>query len=240
MKAAKFFFATVVIVITTIALPQRVTAQTQNQQAYIDMQARAEREVIPNEIYLTITIKESDYKGKKTLQEMQNAMIGVLKSNKIDIQEALSINYMGSTVSYKLFSSRVTPKSNAKYMLKLNDTETMQKVICDLEEKEISNIELTKTKYTKEEELITELGIEAMKKAQSQARALAGAVDQEIGKALTISSWSSHSAPQPRMYKARNMAMVEESAADITDDSNSIPVGKLTYQVNVNVRFELK
>ena len=136
---------------------------------YIDMQAKVEREVAPNELYITIGIKESDYKGKKSLQQMQDILINVLKANNIDIAEDLSLSYMGSNVSYKVFSKRVVPRTQATYILKLQDAATMQKVIYELEEKEITNISLTRTKYTNEDALITELGVEALKKAQEQA-----------------------------------------------------------------------
>lgn len=230
-----------VFAIAAIALTACSAASAQEiQQPYIDMQSRVEREVTPDELYISITINESDYKGKKSLQEMQDAMIGVLKANRIYIPDCLSIDFMGSTISYKMFSSRVIPKSSAKYILKLSDASIMQKIIYDLEEQGISNIELVETKFTKDEELKTELGIEAMKKAQEQARAFAGAIGQEIGKAISISSWSSHSSPQPRLYKSR--AMVTEEGADnaMGGYAPAIPVSKLTYQVNVNVRFELK
>lgn len=222
-----------------MVMPASLMAQ-ESSQPYIDMQAKVEREVIPDELYISIVIKESDYKGKKTLQEMQDAMIGVLKVNRIDIPECLSLDFMGSNVSYKIFSSRVVPKSQARYILKLYDASIMQKVIYDLEDKGISNIELVETKYTKADELKTELGVEAMKKAQQQAQALAAAIGQEIGKAITISSWNSQNTLQPRLYKSRTM-LVEESANDNASGSAEpvISVSKLTYTVNVSVRFQL-
>ena len=223
-----------------LVTPALLVAQDVSQ-PYIDMQAKVEREVTPDELYISIVIKESDYKGKKTLQEMQDAMIGVLKMNRIDIPESLTLDFMGSNVSYKIFSSRVVPKSEARYILKLYDASIMQKVIYDLEDKGISNIELVETKYTKVDELKTELGIEAMKKAQQQAQALAGAIGQQIGKAVTISSWSSRNSVQPRLYKSRAMLSVEETVSD--NDAGAvqpvISVSKLTYTVNVNVRFQL-
>ena len=116
---------------------------------YIDMNTTVEREVTPDEIYLKITINENDYKGKKSLEEMQNAMIGALKANRIDIPECLTLNYMGSDISYKLFSKSIKPKTEATYTLKLYDVAIMQQVIASLEERQISNIELIKTRYTK-------------------------------------------------------------------------------------------
>lgn len=236
MKKSNLFksvIAAIIILFATTASAQ--IANVPN----INMQASAERQVTPDEIYISITIKESDYKGKKTLEEMQEAMLGVLKRNRIDIPECLSINFMGSNVSYKTFRRRPVPQSQATYTLKLYDTSIMQDVIYGLEEVQISNIQLVETKYTKEDSLRSELGIEAMKKAQAEATALAGAIGQEIGKAISINSWYSHSAPQPRLYKARNTIVLEESA-DSSSPEQQISIAKLTYTVNVDVKFELK
>ena len=41
----------------------------------IDMNTSVKREVTPDEIYLRITINENDYRGRKTLEDMQSAML---------------------------------------------------------------------------------------------------------------------------------------------------------------------
>lgn len=220
------------------AFPQWVMAQAER--PYIEMQSRVEREVAPDELYLSIIIKESDYKGKKTLQEMQDAMIAVLKVNRIDVPEALSLDFMGSSVSYKAFSSRVVPRTQATYTLKLSDVAIMQKIIYDLEEKGITNISLVSTKYSNEDALKIELGVEAMKKAQEQARAFAAAVGQNIGKAVSINSWMSQSNPQPRMYKSAVMMERANVSEDAVSSAPEVAVSKLTYTINVTVRFELE
>lgn len=209
-------------------------------QPYIDMNTTVQREVTPNELYLKITIKEKDYKGKKSLEEVQEAMIGALKINRIDIPECLTLNYMGSDVSYKNFSKKVMPKTEATYMLKLYDAATMQRVIASLEERQISNIELLKTKYTKEKELKNEMAIEAMQQAQAEAKVLAGAIGQEIGKAISINTHLGYASPQPRMYKAMNYANVDYAVMEEAEEVPVLNIGKITYTFNANVRFELK
>lgn len=229
-------------VVATMAIAAATIVSAQNPQVpYINMQASAEQQVTPDEIYISITIKESDYKGKATLQDKQQAMLLVLKKNGINIDECLSLNFMGSNVSYKTFSRKPVPQSQATYILKLNDASIMQNVIYNLEEEQISNIQLIETKYTKEDSIRKELGIQAMKKAQEEAASLAGAVGQEIGKAITISSWFSQNSPQPRLYKARNnLDTLEESALQISNSTPQISIAKITYSVNVDVKFELK
>lgn len=210
------------------------------EEPHVDMNTTVEREVTPDEIYLSITIDESDYKGKKTLEQMQDTLLEVLKKNRIDIQNFLSVNYMGSEIAYKTFSKEIKPKSKAVYTLKLNDAVTMQKVIASLEERQITNIVLARTKYSKENELKSSMGIEAMQQAQEEARTLAGAVGQEIGKAIRISSWmSKDQETQPRLYKARTGNLETMNVAS-EEQTPQISINKITYRFNVSVRFELK
>ncbi|MBR4967637.1 MAG: SIMPL domain-containing protein [Bacteroidaceae bacterium] len=215
-------------------IPTESTGQTTTD-SYIDISTTVEREVTPNELYLQITIREKDYKGKKTLEEMQEAMIGALKTNHIDIQECLTLNYMGSEIGYKTFSKSIKSMTEATYMLKLNDAATMQNVISSLEERQISDIELVQTKYTGEKELRKEMGIEAMQQAKAEAQMLAEAIGQEAGKAMTINYWMNSSQTQPRMYKARMSNFV-----DGMESEPAISIGKSTYRFTANVRFELK
>lgn len=215
-------------------IPTESTGQTTTD-SYIDISTTVEREVTPNELYLQITIREKDYKGKKTLEEMQEAMIGALKTNHIDIQECLTLNYMGSEIGYKTFSKSIKSQTEATYMLKLNDAATMQNVISSLEERQISDIELVQTKYTGEKELKREMGIEAMQQAKAEAQMLAEAIGQEAGKAMTINYWMNSSQTQPRMYKARMSNFV-----DGMESEPAISIGKSTYRFTANVRFELK
>lgn len=236
--------STILTTVTTMFLLAflPITATAQNiTQPYIDISSTATREVTPDEIYLRITIKESDYKGKKSLEEMQDAMLGALKINRIDIPECLTLNYMGSDVSYKMFSKNINTRTEATYTLKLHDVVTMQNVISALEERQISNIDLIRTKFTKEKELKSELSIEAMQQAQAEARTLAGAIGQEIGKALNINYWMNSNDSQPRLYKSRaNMVMDESAVAGAGQQAPTFGIGKITYSLNVNVKFELK
>lgn len=221
-----------------LAIPTKSTAQT-NTDSYIDISTTIEREVTPDELYLQITIREQDYKGKKTLEQMQRAMIEALKANRIDITQSLTINYMGSEIGYKAFSKNIKTQTEATYLLKLNDAATMQNVITSLEQQQISDIELVRTKYTGEKELKSEMGIEAMQQAKAEAQMLAGAIGQEAGKAITISYWMNSGQSQPRLYMKRAQSN-EEANFDNAISEPVISIGKNTYRFTVNVRFELK
>ena len=237
MKLQKVITKVIAVAIITSA-PIAAIAQEQARPS-IDQSTKAERKVTPDELFLSITINEKENKGKTTVEEQQSLMIKTLQSLGINVEKELTLNFMGSEISYTTFHRNIAPRTTATYTLKLGNAGTMQKVISKLEANGITNIQLVKTNYTKADELYKELGIEAMQKAQSQATALAGAVGQSIGPAISISSWSSTSGnTQPRLYKARSSnldTLVEENSAE-----PQIEVGEITYTVNVNVRFLLK
>ena len=240
MKTNKIIMAACLMAAAFFSNPSAANAQVDKTPS-VDIQATAQREVMPDELTLAITIKENDYKGKKSLEEKQKELIGVLKKNKIDYEEALTIKEMGSAVKFKVFSKNPTPRSEATYLLKLHDATTMQSVVCDLEEQHISNIDLIQTRYTKADELKVELGVEAIKKAKQEAKALAEAIGQQIGSAISINSWMSNSNPRPQIYKmaaARNMAYDAAEAGGAPMPSPAI--SGIMYKVNVSAKFTLK
>jgi uncharacterized protein YggE len=208
---------------------------------YIEINASAQRKVTPDEIYLTITIKESDYKGKKTLQQMQQTMVDILKKNKVNIDEQLTVLSMGSGVKLKNFSSKIKTLTTAQYLLKLDNVETMQNIISGLEEKEISNIVLSETKYSKTKELEAELGVEAVKNAKQKAIMLATAIGQEAGKAIYINTWGMNSTSPARNLRM-NKAMIAEEADAVAGsyEAPRLSIAETEYTVTVNARFELK
>ena len=235
------YVAMLFLVALPFVAPTRVDAQNNLPQVpYIDINASAQRKVTPDEIYLVITIKESDYKGKKSLQQMQQTMVDVLKKDGVNIDDQLTVLTMGSSVKLKAFSSKIKSLTTAQYQLKLGSAEDMQTVIADLEKKEISNIVLIETKYSKMKELESELGVEAVKNAQQKAHLLATAIGQEAGKAIYINTWGMNSTAPARNLRASKMAVVEDAAVGLVDTPSTLSIAETEYTVTVNVRFELK
>lgn len=236
MKQILKFAAVAIIAIA----PATIWAQTESQ-PYIMQNITCEQEVTPDELYISITINEKENKGKQSVEELQTKMIKELQSLHIDVEKALTLNFMGSEVSYTTFRRSAVPRTTATYILKLSDADTMQKVVANLEALGITNISLARTSYSKENEIYNELGAKAMKQAKEAAASLAGAIGQSIGAAISVNSnrYSSGN-NQPRLYKARSNTMLSEvNIDDIAGGEPQVEIGKITYNVNVNVKFLL-
>ena len=233
-------YAASLLLMLLFAAPSLVAQNNLPTVPYIEVRGAATRKVTPDELYLRITIKESDYKGKKSLAEAQQTMINVLRRNGVNVDEQLTVQSMGSSMKLKTFTSKILTRTEGVYILKLADVGTMQNVIAGLEKEEISNIALVETKYSKKKQLESELGIEAVRQAKQRAEELAGAIGQQIGKAIYINTWSMNEVVSPRNYKtmaARGVVMDEAAEAA---PAVKLSVTENEYSVDVNVRFELK
>ena len=62
------------------------SAQNTGNQNYIEVNGKAEMEVVPDEIYIAITINEKDNKGKVSIDQQEKAMFRSLKSLGIDLE----------------------------------------------------------------------------------------------------------------------------------------------------------
>ena len=141
-------------------------------QPYIEVEAEADTLVVPDRIYVSITLNEADSKNKKSVEEQEKQLETILKKLKINTDKDLSV--LGYSSDFK------------KYFLK-GDAYTLGNVIISLEEAGISNTEVEKVEYSKSKELLLELKSEAVKRSRITADKLVKPLNQKAGKALYIS-----------------------------------------------------
>lgn len=152
----------------------------------IQTKATFTTEVEPDIIQFSITLAESNSKGKISLEQLEQKFYNVLKVNNIDISKQLTLKDLSSNFqSYFIKKTEVQKTKN--YLLELNDAKTAGKILRELAEQDISNIKLAKTYYSKLEELKIELKGKAVEKARRQAEEMAKATNQTVGKVLYIS-----------------------------------------------------
>lgn len=60
-------------------------------QPYIEVTGTAETKIIPNEIYLRITLDENDKKGRISVEKQENKMLSKLRALSIDLKKNLSV-----------------------------------------------------------------------------------------------------------------------------------------------------
>lgn len=231
----------IVLIIAAVALGFATAAAQSTPKeysSYISVQGKVEREVEPNEIHVSITIDEADYKGKSTLAEEEKKMIAALRTLGVDVEKDLMIGDISSELTSYLLR-RNKAQTIKEYILKTYDTATLTNVFKKLTEMNISKVQIVKLTRSDMEEIKTELRAEAIKKAQSNASAMAEAIGQSIGKAFVVESYEPYIASYTKQSDyARNavmgMAEADESTALAIQHKN------ITISYSVQVKFVLK
>lgn len=202
-------------------------------------------EVVPDEIYVQIELREYDKKGgaKTDIEE--------LKSN--FIKAAMSTGIADSNISVQSFSGwdnnywwyRKNKKRNPDmkatitYQVKLSSTKKMDELVSKLDDEATQNFSIARVSHSKIEEFRKQLKIQAMKAAREKANYLAEAIGEKAGEALTINE-PMESVQYPPVVYANRMMMSAEAAGDAGAPAANIDFKKIKLRFEVNAIFALK
>lgn len=210
--------------------------QTETFPSYIEVNGVAEKEIAPNEIYLSITINERDSKGKISIDEQQRDMVAVLK--KLGVKPTEQLKMLDLTSSY---FKRGNALAKAQYELKLTSAVEVARVWRALDELGISQVTVQKVSHTDIETFKKEVRADAMRAARDNAQALAEAIDQKAGKCFWIADYSS---PVKTTFAVANMkarGVMEESVSfDAMVEEEGLEFQTINLQHRVQAKFVLE
>ena len=209
-------------------------------QPYIETEAQVDSLVVPDRIYMTITLNEADSKNKKSTEQLENQMNRVLKSIGIDIKKDLSLLDFSSDFKKYFLSSQKVQKIKM-FSLLVRDAKTVGRVLVGLEKAKISNVTIEKAEYSKAEELILSLKSKAILKAKKNAESVSKPLGQEVGKAIFISDFNS--VTNAMQGKAAGVVLTGTSRiyANRAKETNFVSdFKKLKFLVRLNVKFKLE
>ncbi|MRT17828.1 DUF541 domain-containing protein [Vitellibacter sp. q18] len=200
----------------------------------IDVTGEGTVRVVPDEVTINIRV-ENTGENTKTLKEQNDATINeVLKFlKKMDIAEKdVRTEYMNLSKNYDYNSKTYTFAANQALSVKLHDLKKYEAVMKGLIDTGINRIDGVDFSSSKQEALQSEARKKAVLNAQMKANEYASALNQSVGKAVSISELTNNGGPRP-MYK---MAMMDASAES---GSQTIALGEMEIKTTVNVSFLL-
>jgi len=201
---------------------------------YIEVTGKAEMEVIPDQIYLSIVINEKDNKGKVVLAQAEKDMITKLNSLGIDTKKDLFVKDMSSNFkNYWIKSSDIM--TSKEYQLMVTTAQTAGKVMQGLEKIGISNVSIERVDHSQIEKLRRDVKVNAIKNAKEKAADLAEAIGQKAGMAIYIQEIEYNNYVQMRSIgmKSKASLSVEEDAVP------DIEFEKIKLESSVLARFTL-
>ena len=229
-----YFLGLVALVALTMCTTFNGSAQElQQNRPMVSVNGSAQIKAAPDEIYISIKLDESDTKGKVSLEAQRHNMFAALKKAGVDVEKQLSVVDMNSSYYRRKGSLAVT-----QYELKVATAEAVGKVFEALEKAGIPNVNVTRTAYSKMEELRSEARKAAMVNAQQRARELAEAVGQSVGACYEINDYTTTT--QPVVYRSKVMLANSASLDGATEEAEpNVEFEQIVVSYNVSAKFLL-
>lgn len=176
----KNYFFYILLFFTTI-----IQAQNLQTSPFIEIVGTAEREIIPNEIIIAITLKEQvDGRNKITIEQQETFLFDELKKQSISLDKLTFDN----ANAYQL---RVRKKTNElitqkKYILKLNTIEEINRALDAFDGAKIKSFYIEEMSHSDIELYRKEVKIMALQAAKNKATYLLESINQKVGNALEV------------------------------------------------------
>ena len=233
---------TLLVLLTAVVSTQAQNSLMENSRR-VSTRGYAEKEVTPDIIYLSISLKEyyqdGNSKKKVSIETLEKqlfdaAMKNGVKKDDFTIQNIYSYNAETKKKNNELLQSR-------QYRIKVTNLNNLNTMMDEVDPKGLQSTSISGYDHSQKRQIEKELKTSAVKDARTNAEILANADGGSVGKALMINDNSNVNwneiMPQPRMYSMAKTANAEMDAAGEGLDLNIRPI-KLTC--NIDAVFELK
>ena len=203
----------------------------------------AEKEVTPDIIYLSVSLKEyyqdGNTKKKVQIEQLEKQLFDAAMKNGVrkedfTIQNIYSYNTVDKKKTNEIMQSR-------QYRIKVTDLKKLNPMLEEVDPRGIQSTSINGYDHSQKREIEKELKTAAVKDARTNADILAAADGENVGKVLMINDNSSLNwndiAPQPRMYAMKSAnAVLEDGSAQ----GPELEVRPIKLTCNIDAVFELK
>ena len=207
----------------------------------ITVSGSAETEVMPDIIYISISLKEylkdGNSKKKVDITELENQLFRAVQNSGI-AKENLTITNLSSYTAIAEKKKNPDYLASKQYRLKVTDLNKWNSIIDGVDPKGIAYTNIESYDYSKITELKKELKIKALLAAKEKATYLVTSLGDKLGSAIDIQEVNNEQFPQS-MYRSNVMYMSKSEDA-VPAPPAEIDFKKIKLNYIMNVVFEIK
>ncbi len=216
-----------------------------NERPYIEVTGTVETEIIPDEIYIGITIREKYVnKVKLTIEEQEEKLKSIVKTLAIDMKNLSLIDANANNVKVRWQKKDLLTKK--EYILKVTNAKTVGQLFLELEKLEITEAFISKVNHSKMDSLKKEVKIQSIKVAKDKADYLLTAIGEQTGKPLVIKeieySFNPFRANVVNVNERRNESFgyFNEEVSSRDKEEDEIQIQKIKIRSSIYVKFSIK
>ncbi|GLU51006.1 SIMPL domain-containing protein [Dyadobacter frigoris] len=232
---------------STVVIPSfsQTTIVQQPPQRKIEVAGFSEMEVVPDELYFNISLREyfndeKNQKDKVIISTLEKQLIKAIAEAGLP-KEVLSISGVGGYQNYVDKKKKpATFLESKQYELKIDRADKLDAILSKVESRGIQYANIARVDHSKKEEFKKQVKINALKDAKNKATYLLEAVDQKLGPVLEIREVEDNiNYPQPMFAKSNMRMMAASESADAVQDSD-VQYQKIKISYRMQAAFEIK
>src|SRR5215204_2688718 len=210
----------------------------------ITVTGSAEIEIIPDEIYVQVDLKEYDKKGqgKISIDKIKQDFLNNVKSLGIPDSLISIAGYDGFNGNpwWRKKNKKEELYASITYQVKLRTAAQLDQLVDKLDDNATQNFYISRTTHSRLEEIRKNLKIQAVRVAKEKADYLAEAVNAKIGVPVTINEPGEYYQPYYGDMASNRMMKAEVAQTSAPADQPQADFKKMKMRYDVNVVFELK
>ncbi len=202
---------------------------------YIEIMGTAETEIVPDEIFVSITLQErSENREKLSIAKQEEQLKQSLKELGIDLS-LLTLN--SADADYRRYKAIKTDVIISKsYVLKLSSAEQLSRVYEKLDKINVLDAYVMRVSHSKMQQFEKETRIKAIKAAKEKVDYLLEAIGQKAGNAIYINEQNTnHYNPMPRTMAINAVYQSNK----MLDDESEISFRKIKITSSFLVKYEI-
>lgn len=206
----------------------------------ISVTGSAEMEFVPDQIFVSVELKEYFIKNNKTdLDRIKTTFLSTCK--RLSIPDSLiSVSDYGGDDNAYSWKRRKNPdlQSSITYEVKFTNFELLEKFASMLDDKSVERFGIAKTTHSKIIEFRKQLKMQAIQACKNKAAYLTEAIGEKAGEAITIT--------EPREYESnynwyynRSSNYASNAISQTASSYSNLENGKTGFQ-KMKLRYEME
>ncbi len=206
---------------------------------YIEVVGTSEMEIVPDQVYISFTLKERfEGKNKIAIEDQEKDLKKKLLKLNIDLNDLQLADANSDYIIIKKKKKDVIASKN--YLLKVTSTSTLDKVFEVLDEIDAFNAKIQRVDHSEIQKFKKEVKIKALQDAREKAGYLLAGIGETLGKPLFIQERETFDEIQP-LRNSMMMAMkVADAAEGQEEELPEISFQKIKLKYSVFARFAIK
>ena len=208
----------------------------------IEVTGSAEQEVLPDEIYVTVSLREyfkdKDNKSKVDIMVLEKQLQKAVEEAGIP-KENFTIGTLNGNREWWGKKKPTTFLEGKSYILKVPNLYKIDGIISKVDEKGIAYTNIDRYEFSKIEQLRKDIKIKALQAAKDKAKYLLEGIGEQMGEALEIIEIDQSYSPQPVYSNMMMRSAKMDASADVMSES-TIDVQKIKVRYEMKAAFRIK